>query len=77
MTIESVGGRPFSLTDTYYIAVCNILADGGDTYYVLTQAEEVIDTGIIDSEALISYVNFLDGVIGEEYAVPKGHITIK
>ncbi len=77
VTIESVGGRPFSLTDTYYIAVCNILADGGDTYYVLTQAEEVIDTGIIDSEALISYVNFLDGVIGEEYAVPKGHITIK
>ncbi len=77
VTITKVGGRDFSLTDTYYIAVNNFMADGGDTYYAFTQAEEVIDTGVIDAEGLISYVESLNGVIGEEYAQPKGLITIK
>ena len=53
------------------------MADGGDTYYVFTQAEEVIDTGVIDAEGLISYVNSLGGVIGDSYAVPKNNITIQ
>ena len=77
VTITSVGGRDFSLTDSYYIAVNNFMADGGDTYYVFTQAQEVIDTGVIDAEGLISYVNSLGGVIGDTYAAPKGNITIK
>ena len=55
----------------------NFMADGGDTYYVFTQAEEVIDTGVIDAEGLISYVDSLGGVIGQAYALPKGNITIK
>lgn len=77
VTIEKVGDRDFSLTDSYYIAVNNFMADGGDTYYVFTQAEEVIDTGVIDAEALISYVDSMDGLIGVAYAAPKGNITIK
>lgn len=77
VTIETVGDRAFSLTDSYYIAVNNFMADGGDTYYVFTQAEEVIDTGVIDAEGLISYVNSLGGVIGDSYAVPKNNITIQ
>lgn len=77
VTIEKVGDRDFSLTDSYYIAVNNFMADGGDTYYVFTQAEEVIDTGVIDAEALISYVDSMDGLIGAAYAAPKGNITIK
>ena len=77
VTIETVGDRAFSLTDSYYIAVNNFMADGGDTYYVFTQAEEVIDTGVIDAEGLISYVDSLGGVIGDSYAVPKNNITIK
>ena len=77
VTIEKVGDRDFSLTDSYYIAVNNFMADGGDTYYVFTQAEEVIDTGVIDAEALISYVDSIDGLIGAAYAAPKGNITIK
>ena len=77
VTIESVGGRAFDLSDSYYIAVNNFMADGGDTYYVFTQAEEVIDTGVIDAEGLISYVDSLGGVIGAEYAAPKGNITIQ
>lgn len=77
VTIQKVGGRDFDLADDYYIAVNNFMADGGDTYYVFAHAEEVIDTGVIDAEGLISYVDSLDGVIGEEYAAPKGNITIK
>lgn len=77
VTIETVGGRAFDPADSYYIAVNNFMADGGDTYYVFTQAEEVIDTGVIDAEGLISYVDSLGGVIGQAYALPKGNITIK
>lgn len=77
VTISTVGGKKFSLTDTYYIAVNNFMAEGGDTYYVFSQSDEIIDTGVVDAEGLISYVNSLNGVIGEEYAAPKGNITIK
>lgn len=76
VTIESVGGKNFDLNATYNIAVNNFMADGGDTYYVFTNATSV-DTGVIDAEGLISYVNSLNGIIGDEYAAPKGNIIIK
>lgn len=77
VTITSVGGKEFDLNATYNIAVNNFMADGGDTYYVFTKASQVLDTGVVDAEGLISYVNSLNGVIGEEYADVKGNITIK
>lgn len=77
VTITSVGGKEFDLNATYNIAVNNFMADGGDTYYVFSKASKVIDTEVVDAEGLISYVNSLGGVIGEEYANPKGNITIK
>lgn len=76
VTIKSVGGKDFDLDSTYNIAVNNFMADGGDTYYVFTDATSV-DTGVIDAEGLISYVNSMNGIIGDEYAAPKGNITIK
>lgn len=76
VTIQSVGGKDFDPEATYHIAVNNFMADGGDTYYVFSNVESV-DTGVIDAEGLISYVNSLNGVIGEEYATAKGNITIK
>lgn len=77
VSIETVGEKTFDMNATYNIAVNNFMADGGDTYYVFTKASKVIDTGVVDAEGLISYVNSLDGIIGEEYAAPKGNITIK
>jgi len=77
VTITSVGGKAFDLNATYNIAVNNFMADGGDTYYVFTKASQVIDTGVVDAEGLISYVNSMNGIIGEEYAAAKGNITIK
>lgn len=76
VTIASVGGKDFDLEATYNIAVNNFMADGGDTYYVFSTADK-IETGVVDAEGLISYVNSLNGVIGEEYTAPKGNITIK
>lgn len=77
VTIETVGGKAFDPNATYNIAVNNFMADGGDTYYVFTNASQVIDTGVVDAEGLISYVNSLNGIIGDEYANAKGNITIK
>lgn len=77
VTIQTVGGKEFDMNATYNIAVNNFMADGGDTYYVFTKASSVVDTGVVDAEGLISYVNSLDGMIGDEYAAPKGNITIK
>jgi len=76
VTIETVGGKAFDLNATYNIAVNNFMADGGDTYYVFANAEK-IDTGVVDAEGLISYVNSMNGIIGDEYANTKGNITIK
>ncbi len=75
VTIESVGGKAFDPEATYTVVVNSFQAEGGDTYYALTQGT-VIDTGIIDAEALISYVDSLGGVIGKEYAEPQGRIEI-
>lgn len=77
VTIETVGGKAFDPNATYNIAVNNFMADGGDTYYVFTNASQVIDTGVVDAEGLISYVNSMNGIIGDEYANAKGNITIK
>ena len=50
------------------------MADGGDTYFVFTKASQVLDTGVVDAEGLISYVNSLNGVIGDEYTNAKSYI---
>lgn len=76
VTITSVGGKEFSLTETYYIATNNFTAAGGDTYYVLGLAEYVVQTEIVDADALIAYVNSMNGIIGEEFKEPAGNITM-
>ena len=77
VTIDTVGGKAFDLKATYNIAVNSFMADGGDTYYVFANAAKVMDTGVVDAEGLISYVSSMNNVIGDEYAAPKGNITIK
>lgn len=74
--ITSVNGKPFDPKANYTVVVNSFQAEGGDTYYVLTQGSFVHDTAIVDADALISYVNSLDGVIGKEYAEPQGRIQI-
>ena len=74
VTIDTVGGKKFDANATYNIAVNNFMADGGDTYFVFTKASQVLDTGVVDAEGLISYVNSLNGVIGDEYTNAKGKL---
>lgn len=76
VTINSVNGKPFDLNATYTVVVNSFQAEGGDTYYALTKGSAVHDTAIVDADALITYVNSMDGVIGEEYAKPQGRIQI-
>lgn len=76
VTITSIGGKPFDPKANYTVAVNSFQAEGGDTYYVLTQGSYMQDTGIVDAEALISYVDSLGGVIDETYAEPQDRIKI-
>ncbi len=74
VTITSVGGKDFDPKANYTVVVNSFQAEGGDTYYALTQGSFQQDTGIVDAEALIQYVDSLGGVIGAEYAEPQGRI---
>lgn len=76
VTIKSVNGKAFDPKAEYTVAVNNFQAEGGDTYYQLTKNSYFCDTEILDCDALIEYVNSLDGVIGEQYKEPQGRIEI-
>jgi 2',3'-cyclic-nucleotide 2'-phosphodiesterase (5'-nucleotidase family) len=80
VTIESVGGEPWSADALYVIATNDFTAAGGDTYYAFGYAYDTagIETGLSLEDALIEYVaEVLGGVVGEQYAQPAGRITIK
>ena len=77
--INDVGGRGFSLDETYALATITFLCEGGDTYYALKVASETEQPVpfAFDYEALASYlVVACDHVVPDEYAEPEGRITI-
>lgn len=76
VNILSVNGQPFSRDDTYAVACNNFMASGGDTYYTF-KALERFDTGALLDEVVTAYISDkLGGVIGAEYAEPRGSIAI-
>jgi 2',3'-cyclic-nucleotide 2'-phosphodiesterase (5'-nucleotidase family) len=79
VTIDSVNGKPFSLTDKYAVVTNNFCAAGGDTYYVFGNASEQFDTGIVMDEAVMDYVQTKLGgnITAKDYGQTKGNITIK
>ena len=72
VTINEVGGKPFDPNANYTVAVNAFQAEGGDTYYALTQGSYIQDTGLTDAEVLISYVKSMNNVIDETYAQSQG-----
>lgn len=78
VTIESVGGKAFSLTAEYTIATNNFTAAGGDTYYVFANSPFNYDLGIPLDEAVMDYVKTaLNGKItAADYGEPDGEITV-
>jgi len=80
VSISDVGGRGFSLDDTYAIATSSFVTDGGDTFYSVAAAyqETGFTTGYSDTDALINFIKTeLGGVISETYLSPQGRITIR
>ena len=80
VTIESVGGEPFSLEAIYTIATNDFTAAGGDTYYAFRypNATSGYKTGVALEDALVRYIaEVLGGVVGGQYAEPQGRITVK
>ena len=77
VSVQSINGEAFDPEATYAVVTNNFCAAGGDTYYALLAATSQFDTGIPMDEAVIDYImNKLDGVIGQEYAGPRGDLTI-
>ena len=55
----------------------DFMAAGGDTYYAFASSANKFDTGIPLDEAVMAYITeSLGGVVGEDYAAPKGRIHI-
>lgn len=76
VTIDSVNGSPFSLTDTYAVVSNDFCAAGGDTYYAFSTAT-VMDTGTPLDDAVIQYITtVLEGTVDERYTNPSGRITV-
>ncbi len=79
VSIVTIGGQPFDLEALYLIATNDFTAAGGDTYYAFRypNATSGYKTGVALEDALVNYVaQVLNGVVGEEYALPQGRITV-
>ena len=77
VTVNSVNGADFDPEATYAVVTNNFCAAGGDTYYAFAAATSQFDTGLPLDEVLMDFITEeLGGVIGEDYAEPKGRITI-
>ena len=77
VTINSINGKAFDPEDVYAVVTHDFCAVGGDTYYAFAAASAQFDTGIPLDETLMEFITQeLGGVVGREYAAPKGRIDI-
>ena len=80
VSITDVGGKGFDPEAIYTIATNEFVAAGGDTYYVFRYANATarVESGVALEDAMIDYItDELGGVIGQDYAQPKGRIVIQ
>ena len=76
--INSINGKPFKKDDTYLVFMTDFNADGGGASYRFSQSDKKFETGILDMDALATYITEkLGGVISEDYAQPQGRIHVK
>ena len=77
VTIDNVNGKVFDPAATYAVVTNNFVAGGGDTYYAFAAATNQFDTGLPLDEVVMEYITQeLKGVVGEDYALPAGRITV-
>jgi 2',3'-cyclic-nucleotide 2'-phosphodiesterase (5'-nucleotidase family) len=72
-----VGDEPLDLNKTYTVASSNyMLQSMGDGYTMFADNVYTQDSVMLDNQVLIKYITEgLGGVIGQEYAEPRGRIT--
>lgn len=70
----TVGGEPLDPEKTYTLASHNyMLKSGGDGYAMFRDNTILRDSVMLDNEVLITYITeTLGGVVGEQYADPRG-----
>lgn len=79
VTIQRVGGRPFSPDEEYAIATYEFICRGGDAYGALTEPgkAELCPVGYVDRDAVAHYLaDELEGRIGEDYGAAQGRIRL-
>ena len=78
VTVDTVNGKPFGLTEKYTIVTNDFLAAGGDTYYGFKASTVNYDLGIPMDEAVMEYISAaLKGrVTAADYGTGDGEITI-
>lgn len=81
VTIEDVGGRGFSLDDTYTVVSIDFLCMGGDSYYVFSEAagKTMQSLNVLLSDSVIFYLTeCCSGEVSEEYRdlAGQGRITV-
>ncbi|HJJ30199.1 MAG TPA: bifunctional UDP-sugar hydrolase/5'-nucleotidase [Methanocorpusculum sp.] len=78
VTIDLIQGRSFDLNATYTVILTDFLVNGGDSYPnipAMGGTYITLHAGLEDG--LIYYISDkLNGLVDEEYAKPKGRITI-
>ena len=75
VTIHDVGGRGFSLDETYVVAANDFLCAGGDTYYAFAADAQrtMASIGYLQSDCLRYYLDeACGGEVPQDYADPKG-----
>ncbi|MCR5451509.1 MAG: bifunctional metallophosphatase/5'-nucleotidase [Lachnospiraceae bacterium] len=78
VSIESIGGKPFSENETYAIVTNDFVAAGGDTFYAIKTAESSFDTGFSLEEIVCDYIEKeLKGKLSAElYGQARGDIRV-
>ncbi|MBD5160958.1 MAG: bifunctional metallophosphatase/5'-nucleotidase [Oscillibacter sp.] len=77
VTVNSVNGKEFDPEADYVVITNDFTAAGGDTYYALSESENIVDTGLPLDEALMQYITeVLEGTVSDKYAEPAGRINI-
>lgn len=73
-----VNGTAISGTKVYTVASTNNLIDGNiDGLTMFKANEKILKDVMLDNQIIISYMrDSLQGVIGSEYAIPQGRITV-
>ena len=82
VTVNSVNGKAFDAAATYAVVTSNANFNGMDSSYIFKAAaaeneKSTITTAVVRDVVWMYIKEELGGTIGDQYAAPKGSITLK